>query len=404
MMFLGLSLSLLSLICFSPFLIFGFIPLVFFFIKIQKKYRPLAFSMRKKMSLKGGEFQSFLSERCEGISYFYIFSCEKKVWKELFQNYAKWVQYEVFFGILNRWFALRVGLLSVMVGGLIVLGMMLGVYLGFFKETIAGMMITLSLKFEESLIWFVRYLSTLESSLVPLWKIQGDMSLKEEDSYEDKKELKNISGHLIFKNLFVKYDDSSSYVLEDFSAECFPSQIHLLVGRTGSGKSTFVKALLRGVGIEKGQILLDGEDLANISTFSLRQKISYVPQEPLLFSWNLRKNIDFKGSSSDEDILRCISFLKLEKWFQKFPEGLDTFLKEGGSFLSLGEKQLICMIRALVQNCKMMVLDEPTSSLDMMTDHFLFEALEIISQSTTILLIAHRESTLLKPYPKIYFS
>lgn len=242
--------------------------------------------------------------------------------------YSKWVQYEVFFGLLNRWFALRVGLLSVFMGFFIVFGVLTGVFLGYFKETVAAVMLTLSLRFEESLIWLVRYLSTLESSLVPLQKIQNDMHLEEEGvSHFEKFFLKISSGHILFQNLYVRYEKSSPYVLENFSAKVLPSQINLLVGRTGCGKSTLIQALLRGVEIEKGSILLDGEDLHKYSLFSLREQMAYVPQEPLLFSWSLRKNIDIKEKYSDEDILKTISFLKLEAWFQKFPEGLETFLK-----------------------------------------------------------------------------
>jgi ABC-type multidrug transport system fused ATPase/permease subunit len=167
-----------------------------------------------------------------------------------------------------------------------------------------------------------------------------------------------------------------------------------LLGRTGAGKSTVLLALLRTLSVERGDILIDGFSIHTVPHARLRQAIAYVPQDPVLFLGPLRASIDVTGEYSDDDIQAALTQIGLGDFVASLPLGLATPLDEGGRNISAGQRQLICLARALLAKARIVLMDEATASLDVETDELIRAAIQQHLRRTTILLIAHRPSSL----------
>ncbi len=199
---------------------------------------------------------------------------------------------------------------------------------------------------------------------------------------------------IAFKEVFFGYT-SEKQVLKNISFSLPEGRTYALVGRTGSGKSTLFSLLMRFYDPQKGKILLGGTDIRNFSLSTLRSNIGLVLQESLMFDDTLFENIRlYDENISREQVLQSVKDLQLSEFIERFPGGLDFVTGERGNNLSLGEKQLVGMLRITVHNPKVLLLDEATANLDSQTEKLLQNALEKITQDRTVLVIAHRLSTI----------
>jgi ATP-binding cassette subfamily B protein len=183
-------------------------------------------------------------------------------------------------------------------------------------------------------------------------------------------------------------------VLGDFDLEIAPGEKVALVGESGAGKSTLVKLLQRLHDVQAGRITIDGQDVARVTQESLRQAISLVPQEPILFHRTLRENIRYaRPDASDADVVEAARKAHAHEFIERLAAGYDTLVGERGIKLSGGERQRVAIARAILADAPILVLDEATSSLDSITEHYIQEAIATLMQGRTAILIAHRLST-----------
>jgi ATP-binding cassette subfamily B protein len=208
-------------------------------------------------------------------------------------------------------------------------------------------------------------------------------------------QLNITKGDIIFENVSFHYGEKKLFDNKD---------VHIrggekvgLVGYSGAGKSTFVNLILRFYPIEKGRILIDGQDIACVTLDSLRKQIALIPQDPLLFHRTLEENIQYGNiEASKEDIIQAAKLAHCDEFIKKCPNGYDTLVGERGTKLSGGERQRIAIARAILAASPILILDEATSSLDSVTEKFIQESLENLMQNRTTIVIAHRLSTLAK--------
>ncbi|MDP3963564.1 MAG: ABC transporter ATP-binding protein [bacterium] len=203
-------------------------------------------------------------------------------------------------------------------------------------------------------------------------------------------------GQIVFDEVAFGYHKETS-ILKDFNLAIAPGERIALIGPSGGGKSTIIKLLFRFYDVTGGSIYIDGQDIARVTQDSLRDALSLVPQEPILFHRTLMENIRYaKPHATDEEIIRASSLAHAHEFISEFPGGYNTLVGERGIKLSGGERQRVAIARAILKDAPILVLDEATSSLDSESELFIQDALKNLMQNHTTIVIAHRLSTIMQ--------
>ncbi len=203
-----------------------------------------------------------------------------------------------------------------------------------------------------------------------------------------------LAGELTAHNITFRYEGAERAALHDVSISVAPGERLALVGPTGAGKSTLAKLLSRLYDPTTGHVSFDDVDLRVASLQSLRERVVVVPQEGFLFGGTIRDNIRIaRPGATDDDVARALTAIGVLQRFEEFPDGLDTEVRERGSRLSAGERQLVSLARAALVDPSVLVLDEATSNLDPGTEAVVEGALERLMEGRTVIVVAHRLST-----------
>ena len=202
-------------------------------------------------------------------------------------------------------------------------------------------------------------------------------------------------GEIVFDDVDFAYKSAENALYQDFSLRIAPGERVALVGATGSGKTTFVKLLQRLYDVQKGRILIDGQNVSAVTQGSLRRAIAVVPQDPALFHRSIAENIGYSRPGATEDeIILAAKRARAHEFIAKLPKGYDTLVGERGVKLSGGERQRVAIARAFLADAPILVLDEATSSLDVETERDVQAATEELMKGRTTVVIAHRLSTI----------
>jgi ATP-binding cassette subfamily B protein len=201
-------------------------------------------------------------------------------------------------------------------------------------------------------------------------------------------------GEIAFERVTFAYGNQAAPIYDGFSLRIAPGERVALVGESGSGKSTFVKLVQRLYDIDAGRILIDGQDIARATQESLRQAISLVPQDPILFHRSLAENIAYgRPDAEPDEIVAAARRAHAHDFIARLPQGYDTLVGERGVKLSGGERQRVAIARAFLADAPILILDEATSSLDSVTEAAIQEAIDDLMEGRTTIVIAHRLST-----------
>jgi ATP-binding cassette subfamily B protein len=207
-------------------------------------------------------------------------------------------------------------------------------------------------------------------------------------------------GEIRLEHVGFRYEDSATAgetLFTDLSLEIEPGQKVGLVGPSGGGKSTLTKLLLRFMDIQEGQIVIDGQDIREVTQDDLRQHIAYVPQEPILFHRSIRENILYGDTEASEAaVIKAAKLAHAHDFIMQLPDGYDTLVGERGVKLSGGEKQRVAIARAMLKKSPILILDEATSALDSKSEKAIVAALDNLMKNRTTIVIAHRLSTIRK--------
>ncbi len=225
---------------------------------------------------------------------------------------------------------------------------------------------------------------------------QAYLPMKEESDLGDQPNAQKLvvkEGEIIFDSISFQYGKKKLFVNK--SVKIKGGEKVGLVGFSGAGKSTFINLILRFFHPEEGKIIIDGQNIADVTLESLRQQIALIPQDPILFHRTLKENINYGNpKSSDEEIIQASKLAHCDEFIQKKSLGYEAKVGERGTKLSGGEKQRIAIARAILANAPILILDEATSALDSITERFIQESLKHLMEGRTTIVIAHRLSTL----------
>ncbi len=238
--------------------------------------------------------------------------------------------------------------------------------------------------------------NTLQSALASSERIFNVMDV-DSDVVETKDPLtiQDPKGEIEFENVWFKYNEDEDYILKNISFKAKPGENIAIVGATGAGKTTIINLLLRFYDIEKGSIKLDGVDIRELTKDELRSYFSLVLQDHALFTGSILENITLGDPSiSREKVIEATHQVEAHRFIEKLPDSYDYQLRQEGASLSMGQKQLICFVRAMVFDPKILVLDEATSSVDSETEALVNESSAKMMEGRTSIVIAHRLSTI----------
>ncbi len=368
------------------------VPLIYLASTLFRKYSRTAYrGVRNNVS----EMNAFLSENLSGMKVTQVFNQEPKKTSE-FEKINKKLQKSYFseitvFGIYRPtifFLSMLATLLAIYFGvdsifrGVITIGLFVSfyVYIGQFFEPVQQI---------------AEQFNSLQSGFASAEKIFDVLDTKPEImDAPDAVELPELKGAIEFKDVWFQYVPDE-WVLKGISFKIQPNEMVAFVGATGSGKTTILQLIVRNYDIQKGQILIDGIDIRKIKRSSLRSYIGQMLQDVFLFSGTVRDNITlYDDQISDEEIQKASDYVGLNHVLKKLPEGLNHMVRERGNNFSAGERQLISFARAVVYKPSLMILDEATANIDSETEAVIQESLAKIMKISTMLVVAHRLSTI----------
>lgn len=300
--------------------------------------------------------------------------------------------------MLNRWFSSRIPLLGALVSSGTAVAIVFYAYRGWISPGMAGLVMVYALALWESLNWAVRIFAEVEAKMTSVERLKYYAALESEVDVFQAPPAETEAhwpphGEIVFDRVVARYAAHLPPVLKGVSFRVPAGARVGIIGRTGSGKSTLLQALFRAMELESGEIRIDGVSIARVGLDKLRRSLAIIPQDPTLFLGTLRSNLDRYQEYTDEEVWAALEKARMAAYVRLMPGALLAPVLENGANLSQGQRQLLCLARALLLDAKVIVMDEATASVDVQTDGLVQEVVRESCKNVTMLIIAHRLGT-----------
>ncbi|NXM06487.1 MRP3 protein, partial [Tyrannus savana] len=401
LMFLGTFFTSVStmivIIASTPLFAVVIVPLAILYFFVQRFYVATSRQLKRLESVSRSPIYSHFSETVSGASVIRAYR-RVKAFVDISDLKVDENQKSYYPGIVsNRWLGIRVEF----VGNCIVLFAALFAVIGrnSLNAGLVGLSVSYALQVTLSLNWMVRMTSELETNIVAVERIKEYSETETEAPWiiEGKSPPEDwpSKGELEFVNYSVRYRKGLDLVLKGINLQVHGGEKIGIVGRTGAGKSSMTLCLFRILEAAKGEIKIDGVKISEIGLHDLRSRLTIIPQDPVLFSGTLRMNLDPFNKYSDEEIWKALELSHLKRFVSSQPSMLDYECSEGGENLSVGQRQLVCLARALLRKTRILILDEATAAIDLETDDLIQMTIRTQFEDCTVLTIAHRLNTIM---------
>ncbi|KAJ2229222.1 hypothetical protein EV180_001607, partial [Coemansia sp. RSA 518] len=398
--FIQMLVALLLIVISSPFTLVFLVPLSLVYADLQRRFMPTTRDTRRMVNTMRNMCISAAEETISGATSIRAYMYQPKFEYQhagCVESYTMaWWTYLC----ANRWLAVRLDVIS---AGIVLFTNVTLILVQRVFGGVDGGYVGLSLTYALSLVGVlnmcIRYTTMLEMAFISVERTQKYSSLVPEASktIEDCRPAASWpdQGMVEFKDYSTRYREGLDLVLKGLSFRVQPNQKVGIVGRTGAGKSSLTLALFRIIEAASGQILIDGEDIAKYGLFDVRSKLSIIPQDPVLFAGTVRENLDPFNNYSDQEIWQALEHAHLADVIRAKDERLEFMVTQSGENFSVGQRQLICLARALLKRAKVLVLDEATAAIDNATDTIIQESIRKEFKDCTVLTIAHRLNTII---------
>ena len=400
--FTGIALA-LAIVCTSSFFaIFLIIPSLFVYYRFQKLYRDTSRELKRLDNLSKSPLVAQFSESLTGLTTIRAYGRQQMfIDRNMLlldnNNQAIFLQTSS-----ERWAANRLE----MFGAVFALTALVCAYWSDINPSLMGLSVGYALDISISLNWGIRQVADMESQIVSTERLSHYANnLPREGAEAEKSALQGSgpelsvswpeNGVIKFEEVTLSYREGLPPVLSNVNIEIKAGERVGIVGRTGAGKSSILMALFRMTELSGGRILIDGVDMRLIPLNRARSPISIIPQDPVIFSGTIRSNLDPFGAYSDDNLWDALERAHLNQAVSGMEDKLDAEVAENGENLSIGQRQLLCLARALLRRNRILVLDEATANIDLETDSLVQKCIRKDFANCTILTIAHRLNTVI---------
>ncbi|XP_071816985.1 ATP-binding cassette sub-family C member 9-like isoform X2 [Apostichopus japonicus] len=384
-----------NVIIFPP-ICLSFLPLGFIFHRILLIFLGPARDLKRFESVHRSPYLSLASETVNGVESIRAYRVERDLFNKFCKQVDKHYVVNLYSRLASVWVTLRLAYLAAAISACISVCVVVASLFLRLEPSLVGLAIAVSLSLPNDLQRWMQVFAQLEIGMNAVERQKYYSEMKSEN-YEGKEPpfYWLCEGSINIQDITVKYDEYLEPALRNVSFTIKAGQKIGICGRTGSGKSTLILCLLRMLTPENGRILIDDIDIATIPLATLRRRIAIIPQDPTLFSGTVRNCLDMENKSNDEEIWRALDLTKMKDKIVSLKDGLDSVIDFGGSNFSLGEKQLLCLARAVIRNSQIIIMDEATASIDIETDDTVRKLVGKLFQNKTVITVAHRLSSIM---------